>query len=239
MNIVRKPFEKALLMHSFRRILWRRDVGLCAAMAVLFVNVPEVDLWVANLFFDDSGFFLQDHPLVYAIYRLFANIHFLVLAVILSAFAVLAFYHRDSVKLWRKRLRYLLVVLLIAPGILVNVVLKDNSIGRPRPVQVEQFGGEQQFTPAFVYSGQCPKNCSFTSGHAAIGFFFISFGWLFRCPKIFTLGMLVGAAVSVTRILQGGHFLSDVVFSFWVVYFTGLACAYVYQFNFAAKPHSQ
>ncbi|AWB66839.1 hypothetical protein C2869_10525 [Saccharobesus litoralis] len=213
----------------------RWDVILCVLMASLFYLIPEIDLWVAQQFHDGQRFYLQDNLIVRIIYWTFAKIHLLVLLAIIVGFVIYHKHNSHSAHV-RKRLRYVLLVLLLAPGIFVNLALKDNSIGRARPVHLEQFGGDAQFTPAFVYSGYCNKNCSFTSGHAAVVFFFMVFGWLFRCHKTFIAGLTIGVIVSAVRIMQGGHFLSDVMMSFWIVYFTGLTCAYLYKFNFKAKP---
>ena len=37
---------------------------------------------------------------------------------------------------------------LVGPGLLVNTVLKDH-VGRPRPVQLEQFRGHERYVPPF------------------------------------------------------------------------------------------
>jgi len=120
---------------------------------------------------------------------------------------------------------FLLLSLLLGPGLLANTLLKNNSTGRARPAQVEQFGGERHFTPAFVYSGQCQTNCSFVSGHAAMGFYFCGLGWLFRSRRAFLAGCLIGTLVGTARIAQGSHFVSDVLFAFWVVYFVNCGLA--------------
>ena len=46
----------------------------------------------------------------------------------------------------------MLFLLLLGPGLLVNVVLKDNSTGRARPSQVLEFGGSHQFSSPFEIS---------------------------------------------------------------------------------------
>lgn len=218
-------------MKTVTKLFWRWDLALCLAMAAMFILLPDIDLTVAGWFYDGNEFYLNHNPLVYAIYRGFANIHFLILAAGLLALLWLAFQRGQQARYWRKSVIYLLLCLIVAPGLMVNAVLKDNSIGRARPVHLQQFGGEDTFTPAFVYSGQCQKNCSFTSGHAALGFYFISLGWLFRSRRLFVAGMVIGTIVGATRIMQGGHFLSDVVFSFWVVYFSSLALAKLFSLS--------
>jgi lipid A 4'-phosphatase len=165
------------------------------------------------------------------VYQIFADIHLWYVVIFVVGLAMTYLFKGQRARFWRKRLSFLLLVLLLLPGVVVNYVLKDNSFGRPRPVQVEQYGGERQFAPVFVYSGQCSKNCSFVSGHAATAFFTIAFAWAFGCRRIFILGLLLGAVVSAVRMAQGAHFLSDVIFSFWVVYFGTMIMAYFYRFN--------
>ena len=45
---------------------------------------------------------------------------------------------------------------LVGPGLLVNTVLKDH-VGRPRPVQPEQFRGHERYVPPFQRSSACYK----------------------------------------------------------------------------------
>lgn len=205
---------------------WRLDWVLFVACVALFVGFPEVDLWFSGLFFDRSeGRFAwnQSGPSGDVV-RAFDEVHLWVIgATILgmaSSLAVRAPY--------RPRLRrssaFLLAVLLLGPGLIVNGVLKE-YVGRARPDQITAFGGEQRFTRAFQITDQCKTNCAFTSGHASIGFYFISLAWVFRRPPMIAPGLLLGFGLGMLRIVQGRHYLSDVVFSFWVVYATALVCA--------------
>ncbi|BCD60165.1 lipid A 4'-phosphatase [Nitratiruptor sp. YY08-10] len=136
----------------------------------------------------------------------------------------------------KKILVYLLLVLLIGPGLIVNVVFK-NHFGRARPSQIEQFGGTKKFTPALQIADQCKKNCSFSSGHAAAAFYFLALIPLFRGRKrkiIAALAIIWGSVVGLVRIAQGGHFLSDVYCSAVVVYFVSII---VYYLLFERKQH--
>ena len=42
--------------------------------------------------------------------------------------------------------------------------------------QIAEFGGDKRFTPAFVPSDQCARNCSFPAGDPAVGFYFVAAG---------------------------------------------------------------
>ncbi|MEY2621437.1 MAG: hypothetical protein RIT26_1257, partial [Pseudomonadota bacterium] len=123
----------------------------------------------------------------------------------------------------RRALGFLLLTLLLGPGLLVNEVLK-NHWGRARPAQVSAFGGAAQYTPPWQMSDQCDKNCSMSSGHAALGFYPLALSWVLRRQRRLWLGVgaFSGGLVGLGRILQGGHFLSDVLVSGAVVW---LVCA--------------
>ncbi len=206
---------------TFSVLKQNRAVFLFLICAALLVSFPQIDLFVTGLFYDPltEQFIYKNNPVFKLIYWVFAVIHLpLLLGLIIAG--VLIKFKKLNLKHYKKwSVTFLLLALIIGPGLLVNTVLKDNSIGRARPIQVENFGGNKQFTPAFVYSGVCEKNCSFVSGHAAMGFYFMILGWLFASPRAFWAGCIVGVVLSFTRIIQGGHFFSDTLFAFWAVYF--------------------
>jgi len=121
---------------------------------------------------------------------------------------------------------FLVLVTSLGPGLLVNLVLKP-WYGRPRPRDLAEFGGAHEFVPVLTHSRSA--NCtSFPSGHAAMAFCLFTPAFLFRqrsrtATVMFTaIGLLSGTAVGAARILQGAHFVSDVVWSAGVVYITAL-----------------
>jgi membrane-associated PAP2 superfamily phosphatase len=134
------------------------------------------------------------------------SIFLLILAVLLPS--------KVSRRHWRRAAAVVLVVVL-GIGFLVHTVLKD-GMGRPRPRDVQVFAGATAFVPVFVPSQFCQTNCSFVSGHAAVGFSLMSLGMFgIRRRRQFWLltGLIVGGVIGLGRIAQGGHFLSDIVFS--------------------------
>ena len=222
--------KEAFIQKSIKFII-RWDILFFLLCSIVFISFPKIDLVVSEFFYDrdKSAFIASNYPFAHIVYVFFAKFKFVLLPalIVLAIVYYRSFKFSDSYKKWLYS--FLLASLLLGPGIVVNVILKDNSIGRSRPVQIVEFGGEQPFSAAYEYSGTCEKNCSFVSGHAALGFFFIGLGWVFRSRMAFYTGVAIGVVVGLVRIMQGGHFLSDVVLAFWAVYFVNWLLAS--QFN--------
>lgn len=186
------------------------------------VLFPRIDLEASALFYRPSaGFFLADWLPFHAIRE---AIPFLVGAIVAAAAALLvATIRRPWRGLDRKAALFLLIALAVGPGLVVNTLFKDHW-GRARPVQIAQFGGDKRFTPAFVPSDQCARNCSFPAGDPATGFYLVSAGFLVAAPgwrRATVAGALaLGAVIGLVRIAQGGHFLSDVIASGFLVFAT-------------------
>jgi len=106
----------------------------------------------------------------------------------------------------------------------VNTIFKDYW-GRPRPRQVQEFGGRWEFKQVWQ-PGTPGKGKSFPCGHCSMGFFFIVLYYSFKQKhKILACASLVfsltfGTFIGFARISQGGHFLSDVLWSCGLTYIT-------------------
>lgn len=203
------------------------DLLLLATIGVLLVVFPQVDFRVSGWFYDpQTGFWLKDQPLVQFIYNLVPWVtRTVVIGLILFLLAAWTVYRRRDYFAQRRRTAlYLLLVMAIGPGILVNTVFKDHW-GRARPSQIIEFGGTKTFTPAAIPADQCPKNCSFVSGHASVGFYFLALAFVLprRRALWLALGTTLGLGVGLVRIMQGGHFFSDVIFCGIIVYLTARA----------------
>ena len=197
-------------------------LGVAALASALFFFAPEIDVATSRLFYDaDGGFALSDWPPVVALYRAVPWITWGTLILVGLAAAWLFLLDRPLWRLDRKALVFLVVSMAVAPGLLANTTLKDHW-GRARPVQIEAFGGSHRFTPAPLPAAECDGNCSFVSGHAALGFALVAFALLLRPGRTRRRAIAVaigfGALVGLGRIAQGAHFLSDVVFAGLVVY---------------------
>lgn len=108
---------------------------------------------------------------------------------------------------------FLIATLTIGSGLIVNLGMKDH-LHRPRPINVQQFGGPQEFRPWYRFDGACHKNCSFPSGEASSAFWMVAPALIAPPPfrGLAISGALAFAvAASVLRMAVGGHFLSDVL----------------------------
>ena len=125
---------------------------------------------------------------------------------------------------WRGPGLFLFLVLLLGPGLLVNGLGKALT-GRPRPSDLGAFGGSWDYQRPWQL-GIPGRGRSFPSGHASMGFYWLSlyFLWQKRWPRTgLALGLLAGALMSWARVAQGGHFLSDTLFSGVIVFIVSAA----------------
>ncbi|MCZ6847263.1 MAG: phosphatase PAP2 family protein [Alphaproteobacteria bacterium] len=185
--------------------------------ALVFSAAPELDIAFSGLFYrEGEGFFASHWPPFDLLYDLVPWVRGAVIALVIGLVLAraLAAFQRAHVR--TSAIAYITLSLAIGPGLITNVVLKDN-MGRARPSQTIEFGGTRTFTPALVRADQCPKNCSFVSGHAAMGFFLVTFAFLmapgYRRRAVFAATITLATAIGLARIGQGDHFLSDVVFA--------------------------
>ncbi|MEW6992155.1 phosphatase PAP2 family protein [Colwelliaceae bacterium 6441] len=194
------------------------EILLFAVFIFLSVFFSSFDLWLTSQFWSpESGFYLKDSWWATTVYIIFRHMPNYLVPLLLVGMIFPYFIKRY--KPIQKKANFLFLVLLIGPGVIVHLVFKENW-DRPRPRDVVQFQGEKTFSPAFLIADQPGNNKSFISGHAAMGYFFISFAWLMRKRRYFWFGIIIGSVVSFGRIVQGGHFLTDVLTSGFVVYFT-------------------
>lgn len=217
------------------RLLW---AGLFFALAI-YAKFPGLDLLVSAKYFDlDQGFFRAQDPLVRALYdwtpilgrTLFVAMLGHALLAPWLARALAATGRPDVAERCRGPWRHLSAVFvcaaLLGPGLLIEGVLK-NTVGRPRPVQTVQFGGSEPFHGPFTPGDHPERHRSFVSSHAAAGFALMALGLTCRPAarrRWLLVGLVAGSAVGAGRIMQGGHYLSDIVFAFYAVW---LSCELV------------
>jgi lipid A 4'-phosphatase len=205
-------------------------------VSLFFLIFPRVDFWASgHFYFGTAGFSAQNDPFLRDVRHLgpflVRVIAFVCVAVLLLKLLVPS---RPPVMPLRQPV-FLLSTLILGPGVLVNLILKDNW-GRPRPRSVEEFGGDLPFQPVWKITDYCDSNCSFVSGEASAAMWLVSVAFLvpasWRKPALAFL-LPLGLILSVNRVAFGGHFLSDTLLSWGVTLLLILA---VYRVLYQNRP---
>jgi lipid A 4'-phosphatase len=188
--------------------------GLAAGAALL--AMPEIDLAVAKLFYAPGTGFIGDRLLwVRAAREVFVVLYFGTLGFSIAGLALIWRGRPHWLRLGRAHWLFLAACLVVGPGLVANLLLKDQW-GRARPRHVVELGGAKAFTPPLVLSNQCRRNCSFVSGEASSTYAtFYAAAVLFPqwSVTLVVAGTVGGLATGLIRMAQGGHFLSDIVFA--------------------------
>ncbi|WP_072395378.1 phosphatase PAP2 family protein [Hyphomicrobium sp. CS1GBMeth3] len=207
---------------KFRREFLIAAAVLAAPLAAILIANPDIDLAISQAAREACSVpatvpgrpWCPTDAMDFA-RRIFMAIFALVsIAAVITALRVVVA-RRKWIGLEQARCGFLIAVLVMGPGVVANLVLKDN-LGRARPRDVIEFGGDKAFTPALVPSEECPRNCSFISGEAS-SMFAAFFALALVLPQyrrgLLAAGVLVGLLAGAVRILQGAHFFSDVLFA--------------------------
>jgi len=202
-------------------------LGLLAAISFLFIAFPAIDIRIAAIFHADGGFPASQNPSLAELRRLGKYLVILACLVLIASVVVKLVLPSRPMPFRACRIWFLLASLALGPGLIVNGVLKS-FWGRPRPIQVDLFGGGAPFETAWKISGACQTNCSFVSGEAASAFWLL--GLVPLAPPRYRLALAIGIgllafALSLNRLAFGGHFLSDMLISWSItlVVMLGLA----------------
>jgi lipid A 4'-phosphatase len=196
------------------RILFPATIIVAGACGLIFALWPGLDLAIAGLFYAGDGRFVGRGVLGDMVRKIGYVLPIVVLALMMLAWSL----RRVGVAVAApsgRGMAMLLLTMLIGPGLVVNVILKDHS-HRPRPVQIREFGGPMEFRPWYRFDGACRINCSFVSGEAAEAFWMLAPASLAPPPLLpytAVAAVLFGMVVSGLRLAYGGHFLSDAIFA--------------------------
>lgn len=197
--------------------------GFVGLVSLLFLAVPGLDPFASGLFYTPGeGFTASSSPFLQKLRYLGPYlVQTAAIICVLVLLLKLLLPELPPLMPLRKPV-FLLSTLVLGPGILVNSILK-NTWGRPRPVMVEQFGGDMPFVPVWLKTDWCSTNCSFVSGEGSASMWLM--GLVFVVPKSWRPAVALTVlplmlALSVNRVAFGGHFLSDTLLAWgltWLV----------------------
>jgi lipid A 4'-phosphatase len=210
------------------------EIKLSLALMLVAISVyliwPELDLWVAGLFYTPTvGFEIASWPVVQAWHE---AVPLVGRGMLVVALLVLVFGKKIRLSLvTRRRALALTVGMVMGIGLIIHAGFKDNW-GRPRPVHLSDFGAAQTYVSPLTPSNSCNFNCaSFMSGHASTGFALISVGALAGTRtrrRWLRIGWGAGLILGLVRMAQGGHFLGDIVFGGFVLWICSWLTRMVY-----------
>jgi len=216
---------------------------------VILILYPNLDIGFSKFFYSNTqGFIHKNNSLVLYLFKVIPIATKLLTASCIAYLLYKLLKYKKLKNVLLSSTFYLIITGLIGPGLIVNCILKEN-FGRARPMQTTYFNGSKNFSPALFVSDQCNHNCSFSSGHAAMAYYFTVFAYMlasynnlqlsnlltlkrkvkkpsepsalrkknFTFTAIYIIGLLFGSLVGLSRVLMGGHFLSDVVASCFIV----------------------
>lgn len=202
---------------------WRSDlVWLCAAAAALTLlfAVTRLDIDAARLFYRPGA--LDHWPLAARApwLQLYAASTWITASLLGIGLVVLGAGALRGRALWRRYATFMLLTVIIGPGLLINTVFKDHW-DRPRPRDVIEFAGPLHYAVAPLRG---EGGTSFPCGHCSVGFLYALGWWIWRrrrphlAAASLAAGIVVGLALGLGRMAAGGHFLSDVLWAALIAY---------------------
>lgn len=203
---------------------------LLFAFTVVLFRYSALDLKVQSMFYrPQTGWFLKENSFFQFLYH-YGNLPALFLSIIGLVYIGLSFQAMKWVK-WRKIGLFLVLAMIIGPGLIINTTLKNNW-GRPRPRNTIEFGGKYTFEKVLSIDKSSP-GYSFPCGHASMGFYLFVPWFLLRKRKrnwafiSLTVGIIYGLLIGLARMAQGGHYFSDVIIAGLIVYLVGAGLYYL------------
>ncbi len=201
----------------FRNQILFYNTVLFIFFGLLFLFFPKIDIYLSGLFFLEDKFISEKYIFIKYMRTTLKNL--MILIPFLSIIFLVVDYINKKQKVKksiRLRTKFAFIGLILGPivgcGLIANFYFKD-TWGRARPVNIEEFGGDKIFTPPFLKSDQCEKNCSWISGEASAAFSFIVGTIILKNPIFFFYNIILGFLVFFCRISMGGHFFSDNIFA--------------------------
>lgn len=220
--------------------IWLILGALTLLAFTVFAIFPGIDLTVSSLFTNAEHRFAYRDAVIVTISRS-------LLTWVFTAACVLSVLGMILTRTWSRRWLsltfaqwlFLGACLGAGPGLVANLGWKDHW-GRARPSTVIEFGGERTFTPIQTQGTQCQRNCSFISGEASsmfMLFFAAAFMFPGRSRELWRAGIAFGFLAGLVRVIQGGHFLSDVIFAGLFMAITAILLDYAFRAIAATGPH--
>src|SRR5262249_21084951 len=200
--------------------------GLLIALAIAVVAglafglFPELDLRIAGYFYGfeapaHNKFAFRFYPPLMHARNVGLWIGTVLVAPAVAALVIKLVFPRRKLLMPGRAVVFLIATMILAPGLMANVLLKDHW-GRSRPIDVTQFGGTEHVVAWWGPGSDCRSNCSFVSGDVTGGFWTIGPAAL-APPQwraiAYGAALALGTGMAALRVMAGAHFPSDVIFA--------------------------
>lgn len=215
--------------------LWIKDlagVTILMALTAFIFSLSDIDTEIVGRFYNPEATkgWTAHHQQPWIFLYNYGMIPGILVAVASCGILAASYVYR---RIAIARIYCLLILLSVAlgPGVMVNLVLKEHT-GRPRPKQIEHFGGHLRYHDALEL-GTPGQGKSFPCGHSSAGYFLCVLYFIFRRRHrklgwtLLALSVIWGSLIGWGRMVGGAHFLSDVL---WSAYITWLVALILYYF---------
>jgi membrane-associated PAP2 superfamily phosphatase len=209
---------------------------------LLVFELTSTDIWINNFFYNSQlkVFSLRDHPFMTQVMHHGFKIAMYVFG-ITSILLGIWFLKKRKTLLLKKHVALGSVGLIFIPAI---VTFLKHLTNKHCPWSLDIYGGHLPYRGLFdanvsyLEVGEC-----FPAGHAAGGFMWLSWAmalW-FIYPKlakiILILSIALGLILGISRMMQGAHFLSHVLWTAWFAWFISFILAILFRIIPNAKIH--
>jgi membrane-associated PAP2 superfamily phosphatase len=219
------------------KILFLAGIGL-----LLVFELTNLDIWINNFFYNNQlkEFSLREDPFMTRFMHHGLKNAMYVFGIASILFGIWLLKNKNTLLL-KKHVVLASVGVIFIPALVVSLKHLTN---KHCPWSLDIYGGQIPYTGLFethlshLVAGQC-----FPAGHAAGGFMWFSWAialW-FIYPKlakvIFTMAMILGLILGISRMIQGAHFLSHVLWTAWLAWASSLLLAILFKTIPNKKPY--
>jgi lipid A 4'-phosphatase len=207
---------------------------LILGLLTLIFRFTNLDITLEHYFYSsEKGWILQYRPVWDFIYRfgIFPGYFLAFSGLIMIS---VSYWNRKYIR-FRKVSLLLVFTIIVGPGILVNLVLKDHT-GRPRPREITEFGGTENYV-CICEKAKTNEGKSFPCGHCSMGFYLAIPFLFYRNRKkalaytFLVTGIAYGFLIGIARMMAGGHFASDVVWAGALTWGVALGGYYLFRLD--------
>ena len=182
-------------------------------VSLFFVIFNQIDLLTSARYYTPGLGFTFNNTELATLLKQVVRPSFKLASILCILFILLlSFLMPKTMKAMRKHALFFFTCLALGPALMVEGVLK-NVFGRARQQDIIEFGGVLNFSPAWIISAECTKNCSFVSGDVSGIAVLMAVPLImsrFRLTLTISILALTGLAMTY-RVVAGKHFLSDSV----------------------------